>query len=359
MAGQEPSGTTYSAKCLTINVCTVDRRDHLLACLESLSATTPEGVSLIVLFNGTPTSIVEAALPLIEAWNGPARHVVLPKTIPLTESHNLALSMVTTPLVNFMGDDDLVLAPRIAPILDAFNSLDPQPLVVSTFARRIAGDARRPRVGSNKDLGPTSIDEWRRWRDNGRMFEMLWPGAVLATEALRSIGGLDPNFDRTFDNRIFTKLSALGPVLSLRNRDFGYRIHEGSLSSSSFLLQSQQVRHVQACRTAELEGRTEPSPEAFAQSERNAPLLTRLRVDLRARSRMHFRRGSAQLLEGGNIASSARHIILSAILWPPAFIEKLRDQGQPWQAFERVSSPKGAAEWQDPAQLPCLPHRSG
>lgn len=317
----------YGPADLTVNVCTVDRHDQLLACLDSLLRTTPAGVALNVVFNGTPQRTVDAATHKIDSWNGPTNQRVLPATVPATDSHNLALSLAQTPLVNFMGDDDLVLGERIPGILEAFNELETAPLVVTTFARRIAGDAYRPRIGSNKDLGPTNINAWASWRDCGQMFEMLWPGAVISVEALRSIGGFEADFDRTFDNRIFTRLSSIGPVLSLPERNFGYRIHEGSLSTSNFLLQSLQVRHVQACRTAEIEERTPPTRDEFARAEAAAPFLVRKRTHLRARSRMHFRRGSAFLLEGGKRLDAAQNLALSAILWPPAFIEKLRDQG--------------------------------
>lgn len=325
----------YTIEDLTINVCTVDRHHQLLACLDSLTETTPPGAPLTVVFNGSPAEMIDAARERIDAWPGPTHLEIVEDTLPVTDSHNLALSLVKTPLVNFMGDDDIVLGERLPLILDAFNDLDPEPLVVTTFARRIAGDTYRPRIGSGKELGPTTIEGWAQWRDDGRMFEMLWPGAVLNTEALRSIGGFEADFDRTFDNRIFTRLSVLGPVLSLPDHNFGYRIHEGSLSTSNFILQSQQVRHVQACRTAELEGRPPPTRAEFVRSEEEAPLHERLRTRLRAQSRMHFRRGSAFLFGDGRKAEGLGHLAAAAAIWPPAFIEKVLDQRQPLESFKR------------------------
>lgn len=330
------SRTTYENADLTINICTVDRQEQLLAALDSLLQTTPEGVALNMMFNGSPPEMVAATQSRIDAWKGPTNVEVLDEIIPVTDSHNHALSLIRTPLVNFMGDDDVVLGERVPVILDAFNELEEEPVVVTTFAKRVAGDAHNPRIGSNKDMGPTTIAEWKVWRDEGRMFEMLWPGAVLNTGALRSIGGFEKQFERTFDNRIFTRLSTVGPTLSLSDRNFGFRIHEGSLSTSKFIVGSQQIRHVQACRTAELEGRPAPTQEEFAQSERDAPAYRRAHVYLRSRSRMHFRRGSAFLFEGGRIPEATGQLAASAILWPPAFLEKLLDQGKPLDALRRL-----------------------
>lgn len=335
-SAQQSSERNYGVADLTINICTVDRQDQLLACIDSLLKTTPSGVTLNLMFNGSPAAMVAAATERASGWDGPMNVEVLDEIIPVTESHNHALSLVRTPLVNFMGDDDIVLDERVGAILNAFNTLDPEPVVVTTYAKRIAGDAFNPRIGSNKDLGPSSIAEWRQHRDEGRMFELLWPGAVLNTEALRSISGFEADFARTFDNRIFTRLSTVGPVLSIDDRNFGFRIHEGSISTSKFMAASQQVRHVQACRTAQLEGRPEPSVEEFARSEREAPAAQRARVYLRSKSRSHFRRGSAHLFEGGRPLEAFRHLATSAIVWPPAFFEKLLDQGQPIDALGRI-----------------------
>lgn len=335
-SNNETPARPYGVADLTINICTVNRQEQLLAAMDSLLRTTPEGVSLYMMFNGSPPEMVEAAQSRVEAWKGPTNVEVLDEIIPVTESHNHALSLIRTPLVNFMGDDDVVLGERVPAILDAFNTLEEEPIVVTTFAKRVAGDAHNPRIGSNKDMGPTSVAEWKQWRDEGRMFEMLWPGAVLNVEALRSIGGFEADFARTFDNRIFTRLSAIGPVLSIPDRNFGFRIHEGSISTTKFMAASQQVRHVQACRTAEVEGRTAPTVEEFVKMEQEAPAHQRVRVYLRSKSRSHFRRGSAHLFEGDRPLEAFRHLATAAVVWPPAFFEKLLDQGQPVSALRRL-----------------------
>jgi hypothetical protein len=101
-------------------------------CLDSLLRPTPAGASLQIVFNATPTAVRERTIEQASACEGPT----------------------------------------------SFTSVAPRPVVVTTFARRIADDAFKPTLGSNKDLGPTTIDEWRRWHESGRPFELLWPGAV-------------------------------------------------------------------------------------------------------------------------------------------------------------------------------------
>jgi len=241
------------------------------------------------------------------------------------ESHNRALAAVETPLVNFMGDDDVVLGNRLPLILDAFNTLDPEPAVVTTFAKRIAGDAFNPAIGSNKDLGPTTIAEWSAWHDSGKAFEMLWPGAVLRTDILRKIDGFEKPFSQSFDNRIFSQMSFHGPVVSLPNRAFGFRIHQGSMSSANWKKQNEIVRFVAVCQRAKIAGSDEPTYEEFMAAEAAEPVYVRTHRQLRDRSRIHFRKGGQLALSGAR-AAGVVNVAASALLWPPAFVEKVKDQ---------------------------------
>ena len=315
----------YGIEDLTVNINTVDRPEYLEACLASLIETTPEGAPLQILFNATPEWIRERTIEKAKAWRGPTNFIHIDDIVPVDESHNRALAAVETPLVNFMGDDDVVLGNRLPLILDAFNTLDPEPAVVTTFAKRIAGDAFNPAIGSNKDLGPTTIAEWSAWHDSGKAFEMLWPGAVLRTDILRKIDGFEKPFSQSFDNRIFSQMSFHGPVVSLPNRAFGFRIHQGSMSSANWKKQNEIVRFVAVCQRAKIAGSDEPTYEEFMAAEAAEPVYVRTHRQLRDRSRIHFRKGGQLALSGAR-AAGVVNVAASALLWPPAFVEKVKDQ---------------------------------
>lgn len=315
----------YGIEDLTVNINTVNRPEYLEACLKSLIETTPEGASLQIVFNGTPPDIRDRTIAQAQSWRGPTRFEYLEEMLSVDESHNQALAGIETPLVNFMGDDDIVLGSRFPAILDAFNTMEPEPAVVTTFARRIAGDAFTPAIGSNKDLGPTTVEQWREFHSTGQAYELLWPGSVLRTDLLRSFGGFEAPYAQSFDNRIFSQMSFLGPVVALPERNFGFRIHQGSMSSTNWQAQNEIVRFVAASHSANLEGRPEPTFEEFRHAESTDPSYVQLRRQLRDRSRIHFRKGG-QLALGGDKARGVANIAASALLWPPAFIEKLADQ---------------------------------
>ncbi len=315
----------YGIEDLTVNINTVDRPEYLEACLASLIKTTPEGAPLQILFNATPGWIRDRTIDQAKAWRGPTNFIHIDDIVPVDESHNRALEAIETPLVNFMGDDDVVLGNRLPLILEAFNTVDPEPAVVTTFAKRIAGDAFDPAIGTNKDLGPTSVSEWQAWHDSGRAFELLWPGAVLNTSHLRKIGGFEKPFSQSFDNRIFSQMSFQGPVISLPDRQFGFRIHQGSMSSANWKKQNEIVRFVAACQQARVDGVDEPTYDEFVAAEAAKPAAARARVQLRDRSRIHFRKGGQRFLAGERLAGAA-NIAAAMVLWPPAFVEKVQDQ---------------------------------
>ena len=315
----------YTPDDLTIALNTLDRPEYLHACVESLLATTPPGVTLQVLFNGTEADTRQRTLEQIAHWDGPTRVLHFDELLPIDESHNTALAAVETPLVNFMGDDDVVLGNRLPLIIETFNTTEPLPSVVTSFARRIAGDAANPTIGSNKDLGPTTVDEWRAWHESGKAFELLWPGSVLRVDALRAIGGWELEFAASFDNRIFSQMSFHGPVLAVPDRQFGFRIHQQSLSTSKWSTQRQIVRFVAACHLARIEGRPAPTFPEFVAAEDAEPAWKRAQRNLRDESGLNFRVGGAKALSGDR-SGGALHLVKAAALWPPAFADKVRDQ---------------------------------
>ena len=319
------SEASFTIEDLTVNINTVDRAELVEACLGSLIKTTPAGAKLQILFNGSPKDMVERTITQAEAWDGPTNFIQMDEIVPVHESHNLALEAVSTRLVNFMGDDDFVLGERFPLIIDCFNQTTPTPAVVTTFAKRIAGDPFEPTIGSNKDLGPTTVESWQEWHDSGKPFELLWPGSVLRTDALRAIGGWEEAFAASFDNRIFSQMSFQGPVLAVPDRQFGFRIHQGSLSTTNWRKQNQVVRFVAACQRANVAGQPEPTLAEFEAQEAADSAVVRWKRDLRDRSRIHFRKGGALALSGQR-ASGFGHLAASVALWPPAFAEKVRDQ---------------------------------
>lgn len=319
------TGGTYRVEDITVNINTVNRPGYLEACIDSLVETTPVGVPLQIVFNGTPTESRESALEHASHWRGPTNFVVIDDILPIAASHNRALETIETPLVNFMGDDDIVLANRLPLIIDAFNTIDPTPVCVTSHARRIAGDPSKPSIGSLKSLGPTTITEWRRWHRSGEPFEMLWPGSVLDTAALRSIGGFSETFANIFDVQIFSNLSFVGPVLTITDDQFGFRIHSGSNSTTNWGSQRQLLRYFKACHEAQLDGVEPPTDEEFRQAEASQSFWSQQKRKRNEDAQLFFRIGGEHWLSG-NKFEGAKHLARSFVSSPSAFVSKVGDQ---------------------------------
>ncbi len=319
---------TFGLGDITINVCSVERTDYACLSVRSIVEHCSPESTLQLVFNGSTPEHSDRVIAAARGWDGNLRVEHIANKVGPHASHNRALELVDTPLVNFMGDDDLVLGDRLPEIIRVFNETHPQPAAVTSWARRLGPRADTVVLGSPKDLGPLDLAAWRSAVDRGRYFELLWPGAVIDVEALREIGGFEDRF-LSFDNRIFTRLAQQRPVLAVPRRDFGFRIHAESESTSRFGKQAQSVRYVQACLDADRAGRREPTPAEFEQAEASADRLTRIAIDRRERARLHLRSAGAHLL-GGNRRAAAAGLARAAILWPPAVIRWIKDQvGRP------------------------------
>ena len=342
-AGIEPTAGFTTAD-LTVALCTIGRPGYLQAAIESLLDTTPDGVSALVVLNACSPDTRPSIEPLLRRWPGPVEIVELEERIPLHESHNTALRRCRTELVTFMGDDDLAIEPRLERMIAMFD-LEPTPLVVSSFAKRTGGTATEPVFAGNKDLGPTSIAEWARWRDDRELFELCFPASIFRTEEARAIGGFEEKFGPTMDVAIFTRLSRKGPVIVDPNRSFGYRIHDGSVSTADGEKLAELLRYVGACMTATDAGAPEPTFAEFRADEAAQPALARFNRRRQVAAQIRFRRAGAAVLRGDR-AEGARHLAISAVSSPRVFARKAIDQiGRPGSATVMPPVKRPIPDW--------------
>ena len=157
--------------------------------------------------------------------------------------------------------------------------------------------------------------------------DRLWPGAVLDVDALRSIGGFEAPYELAFDTRIFSQMSFLGPVISSTDRQFGFRIHQGSMSSSNWDAQRESLRFIEACHRERLAGRQVPTYEQFVRDEKAKPQFERVARRQSDRAQLLFRSGGQQWLAGEKL-EGGKKLLRSAVTWPPAFLRKVLDQGR-------------------------------
>lgn len=319
---------TYTTSDLTVALCTIGRPGYLEAAIESLLETTPDDVSFLLVLNGCPPETRPAVEPLLERWVGPVEVIEISDRLPIEGSHNTALDRCRTELITLMGDDDLALEPRFERMIELFD-LEPTPLVVSSYAKRTGGTAAEPVFAGNKDLGPTTIAEWEQWRDDEKLFELCFPSAIFRTAEARAIGGFEGKFGPVLDVAIFTRLSRQGPVIADPRRTFGYRIHDGSVSTADGAKLAELLRYVGVCMAAMDSGQDEPTFADFQAEEAAQPARQRFTRGRRVAAQIRFRRAGAAMLRGDRL-EGARHLAISAVSSPTVFARKVIDQaGRP------------------------------
>ena len=320
---------------LTIALCTIGRDGYLHAALQSLIDTTPAGVSLHVLLNGVDDdSLATSVTEMMSTWDGPFTLTVLEDQLTIAGSHNAALERTTTPFVTFMGDDDIVLEPRVSQILNRFWETIPTPAVIGSFSRRVSGSHDQPRFSTNKDYGPTTVEAWSAHRDSGELIEIVFPSAIYRTELLRSINGFEERFGSAMDLATFTTLGLNHPVLAEPRRSFAHRIHDGSVTSSSARQHASRLRYTEQCMTALRNSDPQPTWDEFLDDEMATSRARRLSDKRQVLSATLFRQGGAAVASGTKAGLSK--VAASAVLSPGTFLRRSRSQVASGEAGEPV-----------------------
>lgn len=313
---------------LTINICTVDRPEALRAAIGSLLDTTPAGPTLQLVLNEASEATWPAVEDLVERWPGPVKIVRIDERVPVTESHQRALSEVETALVNFMGDDDLVFADRFTDAVALFNSV-PDLKMVGTFCHRIGGDFEHPVKKGRMDIGPVTLEEWQRYRRSSTPVQYCFPAVIFDTEAAREVGGFQDRFGSAMDAALTGLIGRKWPALTQTDRRFGFRIHDGSDSSRNFGHQFERYEYFEACLRALDNGDPEPTFEEWLATMESRPWLVRTAHARKVKSRHLFRRAGAALVDGRRL-DFARFAARSFLTWPPQFVSKAIEQrGRP------------------------------
>ena len=321
---------------LTIAICTIGRDGYLQVALQSLLDTTPSGVSLHVVLNAPDDPTLTASITeMTTRWDGPLTITELDERLSIVGSHNTALKATTTPFVTFMGDDDIVLEPRVHRILDLFWDTVPTPAVVGSFCRRVSGSHNDPRFSTNKDYGPTTVAAWEEARASGELIEIVFPSAVYRTDLLRSINGFEERFGSAMDLATFTTLGLDHPVIADPRRSFAHRIHDGSVTSSSAGQHATRLRYTEECMEAIRAGREQPSWETFEQATEATSVIGRLSDQRQVLSATLFRQGGAAVASGRSPSGLAK-VAASALLSPGTFLRRSKSQVAREEAGERV-----------------------
>ncbi|PWB82110.1 MAG: hypothetical protein C3F08_00435 [Candidatus Methylomirabilota bacterium] len=307
---------------LTVSIIAIDRPVYLQQAVASLFPTTPAGATLQITLNACGADTRGVADAALARWRGPTRRLTLERRLNFAQAHNFALREVQTEFVNFMGDDDVNLEPKLLRQLRLFENEDV--LAVGTFARRVGGRPGGPlRSKGYMDVGPTSVEEMRRQLECDQPIHLVFPSVVVRTKAIRDVGGFREVFGPAADVDLWTRLAERGTVLAIPERLFGFRVHDESGSSRQFFEARHLVRYAQSCLAARQRGLVEPTLAEYERSRGGLP--TRVRRRLEDVSRYNFRKAGAAWLEQRYLSSLTR-VAVSFVASPVECLRKVAEQ---------------------------------
>jgi hypothetical protein len=315
----------YHASDLTVSLIARRRPELLEATLRSIVETSPSDIALQVLLNPPQSDVSEVVRRFCTRWSGASKVLSTSTPLNFVDAHNLALEHVETPLVNFMGDDDVNIGPRLSRQLDFLNT-ETDVLACGTYAYRVGGrPGRKLKVGGRAAIGPSTRGACNALVTSGQLVYLAFPSVVAQSQALRSIGGFRKEFGIAADVDLWSRLAQLGPVLSIPEYLFGFRVHDASGSTSLFWEGEERIRFAQACAKARSQGFTEPTLDEWRQASNEEKLVPRWLMRRRSASRYYFRRAGAAFVER-RYPTTARYLVVSFLLSPRACLGKLHGQ---------------------------------
>jgi hypothetical protein len=314
----------FSLADLTINICTVDRPAYLRAAIQSLIEHTPKGPTLQLVLNEASSETWPAISDLVDAWPGPTKVIEVESRLPVDQSHQRALDSCGTELINFMGDDDIVLGNRFDEAIDTFNS-HPTMGVLGSWVQRIGGSPEGPRFLGRMDIGPVSVDDWQQMRAESQPVQFCFPVSIYSTNAAREAGGFQPRFGPAIDAGLSALVARQHPALAQTSRLFGFRIHDGSDSAQNFKVQFHHWHYVTACVVALDNGEAEPTYEQWETNRLDQPAWKNFAFDQNIKSRHAFRRAGAALLDR-RLIDFAKYGSQSLAYSPRMFTKKAVEQ---------------------------------
>ena len=172
-----------------------------------------------------------------------------PRVIPTTGPNQGIVPCINQLIASARGEfiarmdaDDICLPERFAKQV-AF--LDAHPDHVLLGANWLAMD------GGGRAIFPSDLpldhDEIDQLNIRG-LTSLLQPVAMMRTQALRDLGGYDPEFRRSQDLDMWLRLAEVGQIANLPDILLRYRIHDQSASTATQGLQGQLARR--ACENA-------------------------------------------------------------------------------------------------------------
>lgn len=259
--------------------------------------------------------------------------IVSHENMGVSRSVNAVLPELQHEWVARFDADDLMMPQRLERQA-AFLAENPDVAVASCLADYI--DADGDTVG-RYDNPLTSRDEVRAWIEAGRVIHFIQSGAIMRRDVVEQVGGYRPEFSVTEDTDLWNRVAEAGfTVLVQPEVLMQVRVHAGSLTRSSLMLQAQQFRWLEEGARQRRAGQPEVSFEAFLEREREANPFRRLNTLRRDYGQVLYKRAAVARTQGA-FTSMLAQLGMAMVLYPSHAI------GNVWSKSIHSAGSRGAS----------------
>jgi glycosyltransferase involved in cell wall biosynthesis len=316
---------------VTVLLCVYNGERYLDEALHSIRNQTLRDLEILVIDDGS-TDGTAAILQRHAAEDQRIRVERHDHNRGLVASRNWGLGIAQARYVALMDADDVALPQRLERQLQ-FLELHPDVPALGTWAWHIGPRGRRV---SASDVGPATSEAFQRMRKDARVFFLIAPTVMLDRVVVLDAGGFREAMFPAEDADLWTRLAAQHEVLALPERLLLYRVHGGSISSTRFREQMEQIALLEENVRRRARGDDELEPATFRRLLRASPWWWRLDWQRTWRARYWYRVAGGLLADGR--PGGLFWLGLSLVLAPRVATSRLQRQVTPrLRAASRVS----------------------
>jgi hypothetical protein len=215
-----------------------------------------------------------------------------------------------------------MLPERLAKQL-AFIQKHPEVRVTACMARYI--DDKGNSLGkTTSDL--TTVEKFHWYKEKGEAIGLLHPGVAMHRETILNIGGYRGQFWPADDIDLWNRLAEQGYLILVQDEVLmKYRLHSGSVITSSFQAGRLRYEWVRACMQARRNNQPEPDWETFLLVWKSVPWWVRLNRNRKTQAKYYYRMAGFDKITGKNVKATLE-LMCATILQPSYVLLRLKRQ---------------------------------
>lgn len=285
---------------------------YIRSTVESILSQTYNDWEFVICDNASTDNTVEYLRDV--SAKDPRIHLILnEKDLGHSGGLNKGLAACRGEWIARIDADDNALPQRLEKQI-AFIQENPDIKATSCLAYYI--DENGKRVGkTHHDL--VNREAFRRYIQENEAIGLLHPGALIDRKAMTSCGGYRPDYDPANDIDLWARIVEQGGIILVQPEILmEYRVHGGSIVTSSFINSRLKYEWARTCMIARRSGEPEPSYGEFKEQQDRLPFWKKANRWRKISAKALYRKAAFNYITGHRL--SAAVAVLLATLFQPS-----------------------------------------